>query len=168
MAPSHTIQTSEMTPDTALRIIKRETKSSKATGETTVEKDTITTFIKREKKGFIYSDRRLLLSSTNTHVASEPTVTRGGERGSTFHTVLFVLLKSGALCVWLTGEITDITFSSPFNLGGKVNKSRGIFAEWCRGKDRNGRVMICLCVISCFANKSVEFTRIPQGRGRTR
>lgn len=109
-----------------------------------------------------------MLSSTNTHVASELTVTHGGERGYTFHTVLSVLLKSGALCVWLTGEITDIIFSFPFNLGGKVNKTRGIFAEWCRGKDRNGRVAICLYIISCFANKSVESTQIPRRRGRTR
>lgn len=29
----------------------------------------------------------------------------------------------------------------------------------------NGRVVICLYVMSCFANKSVEFTRIPQGPG---
>lgn len=70
--------------------------------------------------------------------------------------------------MWLTGEITDIIFSFPFNLGGKVNKTQGIFAEWCRGKARNGRVMICLYVISCFANKSVEFTQIPQGRERAR
>lgn len=68
--------------------------------------------------------------------------------------------------MWLTGEITDVIFFFP--LGGKVNKTQGIFLEWYRGKDRNGRVMVCLYVISCFANKSVEFTQIPQGREHTR